>query len=155
MPSPGVVLESGSLKLNVGTFLFCFRHPSNTQQSGIHTICLTTRPRAHEKRMDLGGFLTCSVLSARTRRARAVTFTSASCLLVPYDITPGSSGTSANQRPSASLSKIMLKDSLSGGCGTVAITSPSVLRRSGRSRGLFVAQSFNVKVNRLSEQKQV
>jgi hypothetical protein len=137
MPGPCVVGKSFSLKLHMGTLLLRSRFPPDTKQGPVNTDCLTARPRSHKKRMDFGDFLICSVRSAITRRARAVTFTSASCSVVPYAITPGSSGTSASHRPSFSRSKIMLKDSPSGGCGNVAISISTPLRQ-----GRIVAESI-------------
>jgi hypothetical protein len=99
--------------------------PSNFQERLVDTACFAARPVAHENRIDLGGLLTCSVLSAMTRNASAVTATSASCRVAPYAITPGSSGTSASHLPSFSFSNVMLKSSGKSGCfGTVAISSP-------------------------------
>jgi hypothetical protein len=64
-----------------------------------------------QKADGLRRFLACSVRSARTRNASAVTATSASFLVAPNTITPGNSGTSASHRPSVSFPKTMRKDS--------------------------------------------
>jgi len=122
VPCPCVIRPAIALQANMGTRpLLRFWIPADAQKGTIHAGWFTTRPRAHTKRIDLGGLRIRSILSARTRNARAVTFTSASCLVFPYAITPGKSGTSANHRPSASCSNSIRNDSESGGCGRVAI----------------------------------
>src|ERR1700683_3117338 len=142
MPRPGVVGKSVSLKLHVGSLLLRSRFPADTEQGPVDADCFTARPRVHKKRMDFGDLRICSVRSAMTRRARAVTFTSASCSVVPYAITPGSSGTSASHRPSVSRSKTMLKDSPSGGWGTVAMEPPAAFGEIRSPQRLFVAQAL-------------
>jgi hypothetical protein len=124
MPCPCVVSESRTFKPTMRRPRpLWFRFPANSEERLIDAICLGAWPIAHKNWIDFGGFLTCSVRSAITRRASAVTAISASFFVFPYAMTPGSSGTSANHRPSVSCSKSMRKDSLpSGGCGTVAIT---------------------------------
>ncbi len=83
MPRPGEARESFSLQLNMGTLLFSSRPPSNAQQCPVDAARLTARPRAHKNRMDFGDFRICSVRSAITRSASAVTLTSASCSVAP------------------------------------------------------------------------
>src|SRR5438477_4774608 len=103
MPSPCVVWPALALQANMRPrTLLRLWIPADAQKGSVHAGCFTARPRAHTKRIDLGGFLTRSIRSASTRKASAVTFTSASCLVLPYAITPRKSGTSANHRPSAS-----------------------------------------------------
>lgn len=83
MPCPCVVGKSVSLKLHMGSFFLRSRLPADAEQGPVYADCFAARPRTHKKRMDFGDFLICSVRSAMTRRARAVTFTSASCSVVP------------------------------------------------------------------------
>ena len=128
MPSPSVIWKSIALQFDVRrTGCLQLRLPSNPKQCLIHSFCLTARPLAHKNCIDLGGFLRCSVRSASTRKARATTATSASRLVAPYAITPGSAGMSASHRPSSSCSNSTVNDSDSGGCcggfGTVAISA--------------------------------
>jgi len=123
VPRPSVLREAFTHELHMRAFFLGFWSPADADQRTIHATGFAARPVAHEKRMDLGGFFACSVRSARTRKANAVTATSASRRVSPYTITPGSSGISASHRPSVSCSKTMLRDSVaeSGGCGAVAI----------------------------------
>ena len=125
MKCPSEIGVAFTLKLDMRALLFGFRNPADPQESAIHTICLAAGERTHKNRMDLGGFPTCSVRSAITRKASAVTAISASSLEPPYAKTPGNSGISAIHRPSTSRSNSMLNDSqLSGGWGAVAIATP-------------------------------
>lgn len=141
MKCPRVIAISCPLKLDVRSSLLGLRIPSDMQEGSINAACLGTRKLAHEKRIDFGGFLAfCSVLSAMTRSASAVTFASASCFVWPYARTPGSSGTSAIHRPSSSLSKTILKDSASGGCGSVAIANCSADLRRGEVGRVRIAE---------------
>src|SRR2546426_9536664 len=128
MPGPRVIVEAGTLQLNVRAALGCLRLPANTKKGSVYAVCFTARPLAHKNRIDFGGFLASWVRSAMTRKARAVTSTSASCFVLPYAITPGKAGTSASQRPSSSSSYSIRKDwdSPSGGCSTVAMETPGV-----------------------------
>lgn len=134
MPSPCEIAVTGTLKLYMRPSLHFLWFPPDAEKSLVYELCLSARPIAHRKRIDFGGFRACSVRSAITRRASAVTATSASCCVSPYAITPGSSRISASQRPSCSCSNSIVKDcSLpSGEWGTVAISaSPSGLARRG------------------------
>lgn len=83
VPRPRKIRETFFLKLNMGTGLERLRLPADPQKGFIHPACFTARPVAHEKRIDFGGFLTCSVRSAMTRKANAVTSTSASSFVFP------------------------------------------------------------------------
>lgn len=155
MPRPREIRESLSLKLDMGTPFLRFRLPADTEQCSINANGFTAWPRAHENRIDLGGFLACSVRSAMTRSARAVTATSASFLDFPYAITPGSSGTSANQRPSVSCSKRMVNCSPpSGGCGRVAMRSAPEVQDCEVGR-IMLSPRANVNVNAAEWQTQV
>lgn len=132
MKGPRIAGPPLTLKLLVGTTLFDLNCPSNTQESAIDATCFSAGPCAHKKRIDFGGFFTCSVRSAITRNASAVTFTSASCRLSPYTMTPGNSGIDAIQRPSSSRSNSILKDSPPSGVrGTVATDATPTLPASG------------------------
>ena len=71
------------LRLNVRAALFFLRRPADAEESFVDPACLTARPFAHEKWIDLGGLRICSVRSAMTRKASAVTATSASFLVFP------------------------------------------------------------------------
>jgi hypothetical protein len=136
--SPRITWPSFALKLLVRAAFVRLDWPPNTQKSAKDATFFRAWPRAHRKRIDFGGFFTCSVRSASTRRASAVTFTSASCLVWPYTITPGNSGISAIQRPSSSCSNSIRKDSPppSGERGSVATpaTPSSPKLRGGDSR---------------------
>jgi len=157
MPSQCVIRETCLLELYVGALLLCFRLPADTKKGVVNAVCFTARPVAHRKRIDFGGFLTSSVLSAMTRRASAVTFTSASAFVFPYAITPGSEEISASHRPSVSCSNSISKDSASGGCGTVAMTKlskPDGGEKPCRGR-IMVVQSCCVKLNRAGPRAQV
>lgn len=144
VPCPRIIWPARSLQPDMRPrTLLRFWSPANAQEGSVHTGCFTARPRAHTKRIDLGGFLTRSIRSASTRKASAVTFTSASCLVLPYVITPGKSGTSANHRPSASCSNSIRNDSESGGCGRVAIdTHPSKITAEKLVRRILIAGAF-------------
>ena len=83
MPCPRKIGESVSLKLQVRTLLHCSQFSADAERGPVYGGCFTARPRIHKKRIDLGDFLICSVRSAMTRRASAVTFTSAFGSLVP------------------------------------------------------------------------
>jgi hypothetical protein len=86
------------------------RRPTETKQSAIDFSRFRARPVAQRAlaketlNSRVGDDLARSIRSARTRRARALTERTASCLVLPYTITPGRVGISAIQRPSASRS---------------------------------------------------
>lgn len=64
-----------------------------------------THAAAGKEMWMLAGFVSpCSRRSAMTRKARVSAFTMASSFVVPYVRTPGSSMTSASDRPSSSCS---------------------------------------------------
>ena len=118
---PSEIWPSFPFELDVRAALSVLNSPPNAQESTEDPTSFSAGPRTHRKRIDLGGFFTCSVRSARTRKASAVTLTSASCFVSPYAITQGRSGISAIQRPSSSWSNSILKDSPPSGIrGTVA-----------------------------------
>ena len=80
---PRKIGPSITFKLYVRTAFCSLDFPSDSQKSTKDAPCFRAGPRAHKKRMDFGGFFACSVRSAMTRSASAVTFTSASCWVSP------------------------------------------------------------------------
>lgn len=99
--------EAGTLQCLMGTTRS--NHlPTETLQCGKHLFSLCARPLAHAaaKEIEIGS-ISCSPFSMRsatTRSASASAKAIASSRVSPYFITPGSSFTSAIQRPSSSCS---------------------------------------------------
>jgi len=146
MPRPDVIWVAFTLQFDMGgARSLWLRRPSDRKQGLVHAFCFAARPVAHKKCIDLGGFLRCSVRSASTRKARATAATSASPLVGPYAITPGSSGMSANQRPSSSCSNSTLNDSESGGCpgGLVAVATSFSKLLAGYGGAVTVAENLS------------
>ena len=83
MPRPSEVREPILVHLDMGARFAGLWTPADTQKSGVDATCFAAWKLAHRKRIDLGGFFTRSVRSAITRKARAITATSASFLVVP------------------------------------------------------------------------
>jgi hypothetical protein len=85
--------------------------PTDSLQSGQHSTCFAAWPLAHTKAKDnVRGAESCfSMRSASTRSAIASVRANASSRVLPYDMTPGSSGISAIQRPSSSRSNSTVK----------------------------------------------
>jgi hypothetical protein len=83
-------------------------------QSSQNPFCLHCRPDTHaaagtDRVIGSGDTSPCSNCSAKTRNARACALTMASSTEAPYAIAPGSSSTSASQRPSSSCSTSRLR----------------------------------------------
>jgi hypothetical protein len=84
---------------------------TDSLQSGQPSMCFAAWPLAHTKAKDnVRGAEPCfSMRSASTRSAIASVRANASSRVLPYDMTPGSSGISAIERPSSSRSNSTVK----------------------------------------------